>query len=542
MCIARAAISAVLFFNCIYKPAFAYGDSAAACSQLKGVLIPARLIGLPTTGAIVRSSKLVTESKNGEYCKVLGVIHPLDPSADGIRFEVNLPSKWNRKAVQFGGAIFNGYLKESDGRGSLVVSIPGQPTPLARGYVTFGSDSGHHHHYIFLPDALNLFRASFAKNLEQRANFAGEALKKTRDVATVLLKTRYGSPPARTYFFGGSTGGREAFRAVQRWPQDYDGVFAAYAAWDEIQLDLQYIRVSQAIYSRGGWLKRGKTKLLKNAVLHACDALDGVQDGLISNPPACHFDVASLRCTGGRRAGKSCLSDEELRTVAVFNTPQQTSFPLTNGVSSIPGFNVLNGADLTGSLGCFRRPWHFLPVLVNSFYYVVGERVLRYFLTGNPKFKALSFDTTGRGYRHGLLRESELMDSSSPDISAFQRHGGKFIIVHGTSDATIPTNSSVDYYTRLLAKFSPQDLHQFVRLYLIPGYGHGKGVFKAGFDALTVLDNWVEKGTDPKDLVVADSNKSTQGRTRPLCEYPEWPRYRGSGDVNSAASFICQAP
>lgn len=538
--IMRATVFGTLLICCFFRPTNASSGPANACSNLKRTSIPATSIALPTTGAIVRSTKLVSNSHSGEYCKVVGRIHSVDPSADDIRFEVNLPSKWNNKAVHFGGAAFDGYLKESDGRGSLVVSIPGEPTPLARGYATFGSDSGHQHHYLLLPDFLNLFRASFATNIEQRANFAGDALKKTHDVAMALIKTRYGSPPARVYFVGGSTGGREAFRVVQRWPQDYDGVIGAYAAWDQIQLDLQFIRLSKALYSQGGWLSRGKTKLLKNAVLNTCDALDGVKDGLISNPEACQFDAASLRCPAGR-SGRKCLSDAELNTVATFASPQRTAFALTNGVTSIPGFNVLKGTDLTGSLGLCRRPWHPPHILLNAFYYVVGDGVLKYFLTNDPKFNSLTFDTTNGGaYRKGLYTQSKLMDSSDANISEFQERGGKFIMVHGTADATVPTNSSIDYYNRLLARFPQKDLNQFVRFYLIPGYGHGKGVFQAGFDSLTVLDDWVEKGIVPKDLVVADSNKATKGRTRPLCGYPTWPKYKGSGDINSAASFTCQ--
>jgi hypothetical protein len=215
-------------------------------------------IGLPTRGAVIVSSSRTFQHKIG-FCKVLGRIAPVDPHADPIRFELNLPDNWNGKAVQFGGGAFNGYLHESDGLGSTVVGEKNKPGPLARGYATFGSDSGHHRHYLFLPDALNALNAKFALNDEQRKNFASDSLKKTHDVAVALMRVRYSSAPRRTYFIGGSTGGREAMMVVDRWPEDYDGVMAAYAAWNQIESDLQFIRVSQALYSKSGWLPAAKT-------------------------------------------------------------------------------------------------------------------------------------------------------------------------------------------------------------------------------------------------------------------------------------------
>ncbi len=179
-------------------------------------------------------------------------------------------------------------------------------------------------------------------------------------------------------FSGGSTGWREAYSVVQRWPEDYDGVLGAYAAgWDPIELDLQYIRVSQAIYTRGGYLTRSKTTLLAQSVMKACDALDGLEDGIIGNVAACHFDPATLLCPTGSKS-KQCFTQQELSTIQTFATEQRTSQPLWNGVQAMPGFNVLAGADLTGTMGLLRHPEHRPKLLVNSFYYVISDRVLRF--------------------------------------------------------------------------------------------------------------------------------------------------------------------
>lgn len=256
-----------------------------ACSALRGRTIAAIEIGLPTRGVVVSSAK-VERGAGGGFCVVKGQVHSVDVAAMPIRFEVDLPEKWNGRAVQFGGGAFNGYMPAV--REETMFGDKRAPTPLARGYATFGSDSGHHHHYLLLPHRYNALKADFAMNDEQRKNFASDGLKKTHDVAIALMKLRYGSAPKRMYSVGGSTGGREAMKLVDRFPNDYDGVLAAYAAWNQIESDLQFIRVSQAQYSPGGWLASSKTKLLRNAVMQACDAADGLVDGMVSDPAHCN--------------------------------------------------------------------------------------------------------------------------------------------------------------------------------------------------------------------------------------------------------------
>jgi hypothetical protein len=529
------------FLLLLSLPALAQPTSASpsqSCASLRTFKIPAASIALPTSGAQVTSAKLVHDS-HGDFCKVLGIISSVAPSADPIRFEVNLPTNWNRKAVHFGGGLFDGWLGATNGLKQPVVAIASDPTPLARGFATFGSDSGHHHHYLFLPDVLNVLRSGFARNPEEKLNFDHDGLKKTHDAAIAIIVQRYGTRPARTFFLGGSTGGREAYFVVQRWPEDYDGVLGAYAGWDQVQLDLQFIRVSQAMYTPGGFLPKSKTRLLANAVMQQCDDLDGVKDGIISNPAACHFDPATLTCPTARDR-KSCLTPQQLHTVQVFATEQKTAQPLNHGVQTMPGYNVLAGADLTGAMGLCPHPERHPKIFLNSLYLLVGDGVLRNFLTGDPHYNALNFNTTTGGqYASGLQRESKASDASDSDLSRFAAHGGKFILLHGTVDTTIPTNATVLYYHMLEQTMGHAAVNQFVRFYLVPGYGHGRGPFNAGFDALSTLDHWLDTNTPPANLTAIDNNPNSAGRTRPLCPYPTWPRYTGHGDLNAAASFTC---
>ncbi len=514
----------------------AAGDS---CGSLKGMKIPAHDLGLPTEGAFIRYAKLVHD-RRGEYCKVLGAVRPVDSSAQVIRFEVNLPTNWNHKAVQFGGGTFDGWLGGSaSGLKHGPVGVASDPVPLARGFATFGGDSGHHKRYFLLPDFLNTVNASFAKNAEERRNFAHDALKKTHDAAIFIMERRYGTRPSRMFFLGGSGGGREAYSVVQRWPEDYDGVLGAYAAWDPVDLALQYIRVSQAIYARGGFLTRSKSKLLARSVMKSCDALDGLEDGIIGNIAACQFDPASLLCSTGSKK-KHCLTSQQLRTVQTFATEQRTAQPLWNGVQTMPGFNVLAGADLTGFMGLLHHPEHPPKFFLNSFYYFIGDQVLRYFLIGDAHYNVLTFNTTtGSEYAGDLLPQSQTFAASDPDLTQFAQHGGKFLIVHGTADATVPTNASVMYYKMVQSRMGQEETERFLRFYLIPGFGHERGAFKAGFDALGILDHWLDTGVAPKELTVVDNNKGSQGRMRPLCAYPAWPKYKGAGDVTATSSFEC---
>jgi feruloyl esterase len=191
-------------------------------------------------------------------------------------------------------------------------------------------------------------------------------------------------------------------------------------------------------------------------------------------------------------------------------------------------------------MGVLHHAEHPPKIFLNSFYYVIGDQVLRFFLTGDDHFNALTFDTTTGGkFSSDLLPQSEASDASDSDLALFARHGGKFLIVHGTTDATIPTNASVMYYKGVQSKMSQREMDAFLALYLIPGFGQGRGAFDAGFDALGVLDRWLDTNVAPKDLVVVDNNKRSHRRTRPLCIYPSWPKYKGSGDMNAASSFVC---
>ena len=216
------------------------------CDALNSMKVDASRIALPTRGGEVVATRLVTAgaqgNTDGEYCQVDGKIHPIDTTAQDITFEVRLPSAWNNKALHVGGGGWDGAIPIGNEANRLVRGAAA--TPLARGYVVFGSDSGH-------ADAGGL-DASFALNDEQLANFGGDQLKKTRDVAMAILQQRYGGLPAKTYFVGLSNGGREALVAVQRFPADYDAVLVLFPppAWTPMFMKLN--QVARAMFTNNG--------------------------------------------------------------------------------------------------------------------------------------------------------------------------------------------------------------------------------------------------------------------------------------------------
>ena len=542
------------------------------CDALSGVAIPKSAIGLPTSGATVTSATLVPASGSGptmvaEYCKVLLAIHPVDPTAPSIVTQVNLPTAWNGKALMFGGGGYDGVFS-NNGSGGSANYFNGpidQPSPLAQGYATFASDSGHQANGLGSQDG------SFGLKAEAFQNYSGNALKKVHDVAVHLINLRYGTGPSKTYFVGGSSGGRETLWVVQNTPHDFDGAIAMYPAWNAATLNLAFGRVVRALARPDAYPNDAKKLVWMHAVLEKCDALDGVADGLISNVKACNFDPRTVRCPGGADTGDTCLSDAQIAAIQLYASEFVLGYPSGSGETSYPGFNVMRGADLTGSLDMnITQPTDALmttdqataaacnptpgpcPYKTMPYFAVFWDQWVKYFVTGDPTFDSLLLDPQHPGpYQHRIADLTAIQDVNRTDLSAFERKGGKLILMHGLADGLVSTNATIDYYRRLQAAMGNPTVKSFVRFYTIPGLGHVLGApsrgdptnsgFYAAWNPLAALEAWVEKGVAPGTLLATDAAGPHRGRTRPVCQYPGWPHYLGSGDVNSAASFTCTA-
>ena len=513
-------------------------DFDSRCRALEGLKFSASTITLQTSGARIDSAGVSQASDvNGVYCKVQGQIEPVDRSAPPIRFAINLPETWNKKAIHLGGGGYNGQIV--DGLHAAFLGADGGHL-VGRGFVTFGSDSGHH------TDGPPR-SAEFALNDEAAANFGGAQLKKVHDVALQLVTTFYHSPPRRLYFYGNSQGGHEGLTVAQRWPLDYSGVVAIHPAYDFAALQLSGIHLGQSLYrTPESWLSPAAVALIAKAVLTACDSLDGIEDGIISNVPRCRstFHVESLRCPDGQPVTDKCLSGDQLQAVRAFDEPLKLGLS-ASGVTEFSRWPLLEGAFTESSpMGFFglgsRSVPGVPPTPADAFVYVMGDQFIRYIVLKDPGYDSFQFQP--RAHVDRLMEVSKSMDASDPNLDAFEKHGGKLILLHGTVDMAIPPENTVAYYDQLQHRYSKRSLRGFVRFYMVPGFGHGDGAFQMSWDAVSMLDAWVDKGQAPDKPVAIDTAKATAGRSRPLCEYPSWPRYAGQGDPNQAASFACTAP
>lgn len=518
--------------------------ATVSCAELAGLTVPAKEMGLPTSGGRVTAATTVApggagNAAHGAFCQVDLAIAPVDPAAPEIRMRLALPEQWNGKAVMFGGGGYNGTIP--DVRQNVPFGPVDAPTPLGRGYATFASDSGHQATPGFLPTAS--LDGDFGLNDEAVRNFSGDALKKVRDAAVFVVREAYGARPDRTYFAGGSTGGREALAVAQRWPKDFDGVISAYPAWNAASLDLYFGYLTHVMAEPGAFPGPAEQQLLHTRVVQACDGLDGLRDGVVSDEAGCHFDPSVLACPDGTAPGATCLSREQIDAVVAASSPWEWGYEIASGETGYPGFPLLSGAKMHTPLLGFGTvaPADPMPT-ATGYHFQFWDRWARYFVMRDET--AGPFDLDPRDPGPWLARISELtamQDVNDPDLRPFARAGGKLLMLHGTADELVSHRSTVEYHERVRDVIGDRLAERFLRFYLVPGANHANlgAEFVASWDSLSALDSWVEDGTAPQAPVVTDGSAARGFRTRPLCEFPAWPSYV-AGDPAQAASFSCR--
>ena len=515
------------------------------CAAMASVPLPASAIGLPSSGARITAATPVSATGTpprtvGAYCHVTAEIDPVDRSAPPIKLEVNLPEEWNGKALMYGGGGFNGSLLSSPG----IIRL--QPTdvavPLGRGYATFSSDSGH---------TGSSDDGSFAMNDEALRNYAYDAVKKTRDVAGILITARYGKPAEKVYFHGSSNGGKEALGMIQRNPADLDGAIIFWPAVNFTKQVLQYARITRALLQPGAYLSVSQRHALLQAVTAACDKLDGAADGVIVNARACQsvFDPATARVDGhplhceGNVAGDACLTDVQIATLRLMATPF--------GDNSYPGFDIW-GTELGSAIdtqlarnitiqGLGTIPSGYPTQVGMPFTQNFVDQFLKYAVARDPAAALPEFDAEHPGRWEARIKTlAAMMDLSDTDLSAFAGRGGKIILLHGMADQIVPIQSTERYVAAVQQRMGREQADSFFKFYELPATAHSGNslVFMPTWDALGALDSWVTNGQAPHSPVIVDT-VGKPGRTRPLCEFPSAAKYRGEGRLDDAASFSC---
>jgi feruloyl esterase len=530
--------------------AWSPASAAVNCADLANLKILASEIQLPSSGATIISAQMATvpadplnPGATRDYCKVLGAVEPMDPNAPPVNFEVNLPVDWNGKALQYGGGGSNGVL--ITGLAPLRDARRDTPVPVARGFATWGTDSGHDN------KKLPHLRA-FALNDESLVNMAYAAYKKTHDVGVRIARAFYDRPPAKIYFYGGSEGGREALMMAQRFPTDFDGIVSVVPVANYTGGNLMRAKLAQ-LQREGGWIDPAKVKLIQDAVNAACDKLDGLEDGVISAYEKClsTFDVGALRCPNGADTGDTCLSDKQIEADRLVHRPYRYPFAMKNGVTAFPGWTYGNEVQPGGMTDTItgKEPPQF-PIAnekTQSVAWVNADGFVRYYFARDPKFDPFQFSPEKFA---GRIKEiSEMFDTTDPDLSAFQARGGKLILKGNGADYQRSVLQEIDYYKSVVGKMGQDRVDQFIRFYVTPGVNHpGNGVMRDGkavpakVDLLGALDAWVDAGKAPDSLMQVSQQEEAPFKTiasRPMCRYPLSPRYDGHGDPSQAASFTC---
>ncbi len=532
--VAPAALAAFALAAGAAGPASA---TEAACTAAAATVMPASVSILPTKGAkVTKADYVAAKGATGPYCKVIGEINAVDPMAHPVLFEVNLPEAWNGKALQYGGGGLNGTLV--NGLQPLRDQPPGVPIPIAQGYATYGTDAGH-------PNAKPDIQV-FWNNPEEAINHAYASYKKTHDVAMTLISAYYGKVPTRSYFFGGSEGGREAMNSIQRYPADYDGVVATVPAIHWVSGKLANNRDFRES-TEGGFMNAAKLKLLRAKTNAVCDQLDGLQDGVISRYQGCSalFKPETLRCAGGADTGDTCLSDKQIVLVNHIRSPYGLPYPLKYGYTQ---FNALatGGEDMDGTVNPWLLDDEQLPAddLGRTHY---GPGTVRFLLVKDANYHGVP---DLMQYKDVIQKASDLMDATNPDLSAYQAHGGKLIMKQNGADYTVGGDGVIQYYDNVVKTMGAAKVNTFIRYYVNPGVNHGGSGIQADgsevpdrVDLIGALDKWVETNQAPGTLTVASYAKgdaTTPLAVRPLCTYPNYPQYV-SGDPKAASSFTCKS-
>ena len=591
---------------------FETGTSAKAVATLKvararAPVVPCSADSFPVSAlpvpntAITSVSSVAAGGSLPAHCLINGTINagrvgtptptptPQSRYTYQITWQARLPNAWNSKFAMPGGGGTDG-------------SVPGTTGRLAQGYAQAANDSGHSN--FVNSDPLAGGSASFGTDYLARVDFAYNAIDVTSQTAKRLVDLYYGDTPAYSYFEGCSMGGREAMMVTQRLPSYFDGVVVGDPAFriTKVGVWAAYEGQTLAALARARDLISGfgvpyanntftnqDLQLISNAVLEACDQLDGLTDGMVSNPQACTTAVVApklnaLQCTAGKTP--TCLAADQIAAIIdIYSSgapnsqgvPQYAPWMWDAGIAgctstadcNTPTAININGGWRVWNVGSYNAA--FVPHVTNAangalnFASLGGGAIPLLFATPpilpaptandglanlimNADFDTLAASIFGTSAQFPRSN-TDLLNVDSTDLSAFRDHGGKVVIWQPQTGGPFSPQDMVNWYTEMNAamrggKGNFHATKSFARLFLIPGANHcGGGPSTSGTDWFSPVVNWVENGVAPESVIgtAAATGNPFPGRTRPLCPYPQYAHYKGSGDINVAANFVCRA-
>lgn len=512
-----------LLLSFLYVPLSAFSQGADECEALVGFSLQGYDVEI--TSAQWYANRTTAPGFGGSgrelpaHCHVEGAIDRrvgVNNVDYYIGFALNLPDNWNGRFLFQGGGGLNGTIGEPLGNGTA-----GNQTGLDRGFAVVTTDTGH--------QARGPFDSSFFADQEATLNFYYKANPKVTEVVKPLINEYYRRDINYSYFVGCSTGGREGMLMSQRYPLYFDGVVSGAPAmrtsfsnlgirWVGVQLNQAAPRDGQGNPLPGPLLTEAERGLVISSLLDRCDGLDGADDGLLFNTRACDFDVREIACDAGA-TDQGCLDPAKAEAVHVAMQGPTDS----RGVQIYPPFQYDPGIDDASGL----------PGILSS--------------TNNPpegpgSTGVLELDVDAEVMR--VTRQHLILgETLSVLMSSFSTNGGKQIFYHGAADPWFSVNETIRYYEEM-ADFNGglETVKDWSRLYHVPGMAHCRGGDQSldDFDFLSAIMDWVESDVAPEQVTA--TGRSMPGVARPLCAWPEYPHYNGSGDINAANNYSCRAP
>ncbi|HXI90590.1 MAG TPA: tannase/feruloyl esterase family alpha/beta hydrolase [Blastocatellia bacterium] len=458
------------------------------------------------------------------FCRVTGVIKPTADS--DIRFEVWMPSTgWNGKFQGIGNGGFAG-----------TITQPALAAAVSRGYAAASTDTGH-----------TTTDATWALgHPEKIVDYGNRAIHEMTEKAKSIVSAFYGNGPKRSYFASCSNGGRQALMEAQRYPNDYDGLIAGAPAnyFTHILTGFAW-NLQATLNDPASYIPASKLKAVETAALAACDARDGVTDGVIDDPTKCSFDPSVLLCKGAD--SEACLTEKQIVAIKKIYAGPRTS----TGEQIIPGF--VPGGE-TGPGGWLA--WITGAGSNKGLQFFFATQTFANMIYNNPAwdFKTFNLDKDSKLADEKLASS---LNATDPNLKAFKARGGKLILYHGWSDAALPPVNTINYFQSVVSKMGQRDAGSFIRLFMVPGMQHcgggpgpnsfgavvTSGQSDAQHDMSIALERWVEEGAAPDQIIASKRQgidaKSPITRTRPLCPYPQVARYKGTGSTDDASNFVC---
>ena len=525
-----AAIIAPLLLMATTSSNAAISANTSAC---KATVLQA---SVPSNTTVTNATISSATAQTPQHCLVHATV-----ATPGNRVEivVALPTVWNEKFVFTPAAGFGGSLSLNS-------------SALGRGYAVATSDTGH----TGVGPNNGVRDATWALNAPAKMTDFGYRSMNVSTVATKAITVAYYAQSiSRSIFSGCSGAGRLAMISAQRYPNDYDGYVVKAPAIDWVDLGVSQNHRAKAMFDTpDSWIPPAKYFVLGKAVLNACDALDGVVDGIVEDPRRCSFNPRSIQCKGAD--GADCLTGAQVEVVEKVVRGAVNSF----GETLSPGL-LLTGAEASAASWQGWADWLSGstappvdangkpdPAIDQSLSMVYNQGVLGYQLFQDPAWDWRSFDLdTQFGLTAALAGETNALDTNIMPAAA---RGAKIILSHGWTDAALNPLITVRYYEAVVARYGQETTEGFMRLFMVPGMHHCSGGDNATdrYDALGAMETWLDTGVAPDQIQASHVENGVVTRTRPLCAYPRVAKYRASADaqatrsINDASNFFCTAP